>query len=197
MKSKFLSIALLCLSSQVFARSHSFYVPLENVSLPTDMETCFSPDEPCSQKLLKFINSATKSIDIAIYSINLETIVEALIKKSKKVKVRIVCDKLQAKGVKSKVLHLLENGVNIRYGKQKGIMHDKFTIVDNNMVQTGSFNYTNHASVANRENQIYLGNSSVVGRFADRFETIWDSSVDIHLQDLIKDIQNHPYDDQF
>jgi phosphatidylserine/phosphatidylglycerophosphate/cardiolipin synthase-like enzyme len=148
------------------------------VNIPVDQETCFSPDEPCAEKLAKFINSAEKSLDIAIYSINLESVVNTLVKKAKKIPVRIVCDKLQAHGTKSRVRELLEAGVNIRYGKQKGIMHDKFVILDGRIIETGSFNFTNHASIANAENQVYLANRSVVNRFIERFDQIWESSVE-------------------
>ena len=161
----------------------------KTVTAPTDHETCFSPEEPCDLKLEKFIQKATHSIDVAIYSINLENIVETLIEKAKKIQVRVICDKLQAKGVKSKVLYLLENGVNIRYGTQKGIMHDKFVIVDNNMIETGSFNFTKHASTSNIENQVYLASSSIVHRFSDHFEQIWENSTEINSLELAHDIE--------
>lgn len=186
-KKSFCFVALL-FSFPLIAQDHST-VELKKVSTPVDLETCFSPDEPCSDKLVKFINSAEKTLDIAIYSINLENVVDALIKKAEKTKVRIVCDKVQAHGAKSKVKHLVEAGVNIRYGKQKGIMHDKFVIVDGRMIETGSFNYTNHASVANQENQVYLAEKSVVRRFIDRFELIWDSSVEINMVELDQEIE--------
>jgi phosphatidylserine/phosphatidylglycerophosphate/cardiolipin synthase-like enzyme len=159
-----------------------------NITTPVDQETCFSPEEPCDLKLLKFIESSEHSINVAIYSINLDNLVEALIEKSKKIKVRVVCDKLQASGATSKVLYLLENGVNIRYGRQKGIMHDKFVIVDESMIETGSFNYTNHAKTSNEENQVYLSGHSIVSRFQERFEKIWDNSVEINLHELVREI---------
>lgn len=152
---------------------------------PLDQETCFSPDEPCAEKLEKFISSATKSIHLAIYSINLENIVKMLIKKSENVQVQIIVDKLQSKGVKSQVGTLFEAGMNIRYGKQKGIMHDKFVIIDGKMMMTGSFNFTNHASLANQENQVYLANPNIVTRYQDRFTKMWDSSVEITLAELM------------
>jgi phosphatidylserine/phosphatidylglycerophosphate/cardiolipin synthase-like enzyme len=188
MRKKSLCFVMFLFSLPLVAQDHST-VELKKVSVPVDLETCFSPDEPCSDKLVKFINSAEKTLDIAIYSINLENVVDALIKKAEKTKVRIVCDKVQAHGVKSKVKHLLEAGVNIRYGKQKGIMHDKFVIVDNKMIETGSFNYTNHASIANQENQVYLAGKSVVRRFIDRFDLIWESSVEINLIELNREIE--------
>jgi phosphatidylserine/phosphatidylglycerophosphate/cardiolipin synthase-like enzyme len=87
--------------------------------------------------------------------------------------VRIVVDRKQAKGKNSSVPLLIKAGAQVRFGKQRGIMHNKFTIVDGKMVQLGSFNYTHHASKANNENQIYLANPKIVERFQKRFERIW------------------------
>jgi phosphatidylserine/phosphatidylglycerophosphate/cardiolipin synthase-like enzyme len=143
------------------------------VAAPVDQETCFSPDEPCAIKLKKFIASAQKSVDIAIYDINEESIVHELLVQAKKIPVRILVDRRQAKGRSSKVPLLIKAGARVRYGKQRGIMHNKFAVVDGKMVELGSFNYTNHASHANNENQIYLASPKVVDRFERRFEKMW------------------------
>ena len=143
------------------------------IPAPGDQEVCFSPEEHCDIKLVKFVRGARKSIDVAIFDINLDGFVEALVKKAKELPVRIVVDKRQAQGDKSGVPTLVKAGVEVRYGHQKGIMHNKFVLVDGGMVETGSFNHTRAASFANNENQIYLTNAKVVERFSHRFEKLW------------------------
>jgi cardiolipin hydrolase len=54
-------------------------------------------------------------------------------------------------------------------------MHHKFTLVDGKRLETGSFNYTNHAARANQENQIYLGDRNLVAQFHARFEDSWNA----------------------
>jgi phosphatidylserine/phosphatidylglycerophosphate/cardiolipin synthase-like enzyme len=144
------------------------------VKVPEDEETCFSPDEPCDVKLLKFIDSAKETLDIAIFDINLDLLVRHILEQSRKIPVRIVVDKRQAKGDHSAVPRLLAGGAQVRYGSQRGIMHNKFVIVDGKMVEIGSFNYTNHAAEANEENQIYLAKKPVVERYKKKFERIWE-----------------------
>lgn len=180
----FLGILGLLVASQSFSYTQTGVKESLTKHEHFEEETCFSPEEECAEKLVQFLSSAKKSLDVAIYSINLEGVVDTLISMSRKIPVRVVCDKVQAHGAKSKVLYLLENGVSIRYGKQKGIMHHKFAIVDNELLETGSFNYTNRASTSNQENQIYLSKGSTVQRFVDRFEAIWDSSVEIDMNSL-------------
>lgn len=146
---------------------------LANTPTPKDGDVCFSPDEQCDAKLIKFIQSAQSSIDIAIYDITLEQLVHQLLIQSKKLQIRVLVDKRQSKEPKSLVSLLVKGGISVRYGHQKGIMHNKFVVIDNKMLETGSFNYTNHATVANSENQIYLSTPQVVKRYHDRFEKIW------------------------
>ena len=121
------------------------------VSPPKDEEACFSPDEPCDIKLLKFIDSANSSLDIAIYDINLDELVHHFLVKALKIPVRIVVDRRQAKGGHSLVPTLLQGGAQLRYGRQRGIMHNKFVIVDGKRVEVGSFNYTHHAGAPIRK----------------------------------------------
>ncbi|MGZ3768530.1 MAG: hypothetical protein ACXVCP_10540 [Bdellovibrio sp.] len=63
------------------------------VSAPKPNEVCFSPVGHCDIKLIKFIENAKRSIDIAIYDINLDQLVHTILVKSKDIKVRIVVDR--------------------------------------------------------------------------------------------------------
>ena len=174
MKISFLILALALFSTGLFADNLSS--EKTSAEPPADGDVCFSPVEPCDQKLLKFIEGAEKSIDIAIYDLNLDQIGHALLVKAKKIPVRIIVDKRQAKERNSLVPMLIRAGANLRYGHQRGIMHNKFVIIDGHRIETGSFNFTNHASRSNNENQIYLGTVSIVDRYKHRFEEIWNEA---------------------
>lgn len=140
---------------------------------PKDNETCFSPNEGCDQKLWKFIQSASKSLDVAVYDITHEKIVHEIAVASKKVPTRVIVDRRQSKEPRSLVSTLIKAGVEVRFGKQRGIMHHKFTLVDGGRLQTGSFNYSHGATFKNQENQIYLSEKSIVESYQKRFETMW------------------------
>jgi len=64
----------------------------------------------------------------------------------------------------------------VRYGKQKGIMHNKFVIVDGKALETGSYNFTNGAAVKNNENRVYLADATLVAKYVTRFEQIWSAA---------------------
>ena len=84
-------ILLLCLlfpfSSE--AKSEKIIKALSNkiqtslITTPKTNEVCFSPNEFCDIKLQRFLESAEKSIDMAIYDINLKSLVDLILEKSK------------------------------------------------------------------------------------------------------------------
>ena len=144
------------------------------VKAPVADEVCFAPDGPCDLKLVKFIQSATTSLDVAIFDINLDQVVHEIIVASKKMPVRMVVDRREAKSPHSLVPLLVKAGVKLKFGHQKGIMHNKFVVVDGKMIELGSFNYTNGAAFKNNENQLYVGNPVIVSKYKARFETLWE-----------------------
>ncbi len=173
-------VALFCLtykSSAYVKKTKTSEITLQSVAEPKDQEVCFSPDEPCDLKLIQLVKSAKESVDIAVYDINRDQLVHELILASKRIQVRVVADKRQAKGNHSLVPLMIKAGVPLKFGHQRGIMHNKFTIVDGRMIETGSFNYTNHATEANNENQIYLSTPNIVSLYKKRFDVLWSNGL--------------------
>jgi phosphatidylserine/phosphatidylglycerophosphate/cardiolipin synthase-like enzyme len=138
-----------------------------------DESVCFSPKGGCDVALVEFINSARKSLDIAVFDITNDSITKAIIAQSKKIEVRIVTDKREAAGRSSTVEQLVQAGVQLKIGKQKGIMHNKFTIADGVAMETGSFNYSDNATYNNNENQLYLRSPAIIAEYQNYFEQMW------------------------
>ena len=144
------------------------------VIAPMNHEVCFSPEERCDLKLVRFVETAKSSIDLAVFDINLDQLVHTILVASKRgVMVRVLVDSRQAKGAYSLVSTLKRGGIEVKRGSQRGLMHHKFVVLDGKRLETGSFNFTNHASRANQENQVYLEDSAIVSRFVGRFERSW------------------------
>lgn len=176
-----LLITLSVLMPEAQARRHSQKVRVEQdrssemqlTSPPQDNETCFAPDEACTAKLIKFILSEKNSLDIAIFELTDRKIAEAIVEVAKKSKVRMIVNRKLVKDEGPAYDLIKASPAEIRVGRQRGIMHDKFTVVDGKRLETGSFNYTYAAGNSNQENQIYLSTPSIVSRFNARFEQMW------------------------
>lgn len=149
---------------------------IERRSSKTSHSSCFSSDEACDDKLIQFIRSANKSLEIAIFHLTHPEIVHEILLASQRVAVRIIVDRKQAKEAHSLVNSLVRAGVNLRWGRQRGIMHHKFVIVDGEVLETGSFNFTLGAAFKNQENQVYLSDPEIVERFKNQFEKMWNES---------------------
>ena len=175
-------MVVLVLSSPAVAKIHaktlteSLFAAAQ-VSPPLDQEVCFSPQGACDAKLVRFIQSAKKSIDVAIYDLNLEVVKHELLEQSKRIPVRVIVDRRQAHEEHSSVPSLIQLKANIRYGRQRGIFHNKFMIVDGVMIETGSFNYTHNAASNNNENQVYLASAVIVEQYRKHFEELWKRAV--------------------
>ncbi len=138
----------------------------------------FSPDDDTVDAFLAFIKSATKKILIADYSFNLDPLVEVLMQKHQEgVDVQLVLDRSQAAGSteKPEVAKLKAAGISYVVGtsdKHK-IMHNKFTIIDDTVVQYGSWNYTKAAS---DENNFFVveNNSDIAAVFKNHWQEMWD-----------------------
>ncbi len=137
----------------------------------------FSPDGGCEAHVVNLIRSANVSLDVAIYAINNDAIVNAL-KDAKKrcVKIRILIDRVQAAGVGNRetTLRLKSEGFDVRIHSKNKIQHNKFVVADGIRVETGSFNWTTPAEHSNEENCIFLDEPAIAKVYESRFnDYLW------------------------
>ena len=140
----------------------------------------FSPSTKCEQEIVELINQSQSNIDVAMYSINNDEIVDALKRAHDRgVKIRILTDKLQASSKYSKVIELYRHGINIRVHSKFKIEHNKFAVFDGKSASTGSFNWTNAATSKNSENCLFLINEPDYAKiYQQRFEELWEMNTE-------------------
>jgi phosphatidylserine/phosphatidylglycerophosphate/cardiolipin synthase-like enzyme len=133
------------------------------------------------QELIKVINSANSSLDIAIYSLTKPDIVDAILSAEKRgVTVRIITDKEESGGkYQAKELLALSNaGVPIKINSHKGLMHLKVTIADDKVVTTGSYNYTDEATYDNDEVLVIVNDQNIAQNWDNEFQSMWTDNAD-------------------
>lgn len=146
----------------------------------TNAEYYFSQDKGNpDQQLIKVISGAKSNLDIAIYSLTKESIVDAIIKaKSSGVNVRLITDKQESKS-KSETKQLTKlkaAGIPVKINSHKGLMHLKVTIADKSIVTTGSYNYTEAATKSNDEVLVVLHGSKAAEKFESEFTRMWNDT---------------------
>lgn len=136
----------------------------------------FSPQGGVEECIVDQISDCRRSLDVAVYSITSPEIAQALLAAHKRgVKIRVISDKVQSSGTHSKTGILEENGIpcKIMTGQKGGLMHNKFAIFDGQTVLTGSHNWTQGAENKNYENTLVLKDRSLIWRYQQEFETLW------------------------
>jgi len=136
----------------------------------------FSPDGGCKAELLNWINHANQSIYVLIYSFTLDDVANALIAaKNRGLDVKVIMDNEQSAGPGSEYQTLLNAGVTVRTDNRSAEMHDKVAIIDNQIVITGSFNWSANADTNNNENLIVLRSPSLASTYTTEFWHIWNT----------------------
>ena len=137
------------------------------------IEVYFCPEANCNLRVIEEINSATDSIDVAIYSFTLDEIGDALLSAHNRgVKVRVVFEKQQVSQY-SEYWELLESGVEVLNDSNSVYMHNKFAVIDGKIVLTGSYNWSQQATDRNDENLLIIRNSEIADKYKEEFQEIF------------------------
>ena len=160
-----------------------FSAVLSAASYARDIEVYFTPSYKALDTVVDLINISTKNIDVAMYDFTSRPISHALIlAKRRGIDIRVVLDRKSndpKENRYTKYTYLRSNDINVRFAKphrhwnRDGIMHNKFTIIDNKIVVTGSANWTASAFAVNDENIIIIRRSDIANVYKKEFETLW------------------------
>ena len=127
----------------------------------------------------EFIASATGTLDVCMYEINLPTVLVRLMNAHDRgVKVRLaVPPSAKPSPYEETVYDLfksLERHKVIRYTTPKsGLMHNKFMVADGLRIWTGSYNLTRNDTELNDNNAITFSNALLAANYTAEFEEIW------------------------
>ena len=138
------------------------------------IKVLFSPNGGCQEEVVQGISQAQKTIDIAMYNLTTREISQELIKaKERGVQIRVFLDKGEGNGKYSKGRYLMDKGIDVRFYAGIGLMHNKFAVIDNRILITGSFNWTASAERENQENLLIITDENTVKQYAQKFEVLW------------------------
>jgi len=126
------------------------------------------PDGP----LVASIDSARESVDVAVYSLTLDSVRKALIDAHHRgVSVRIVMESDNMDN--SDVRKVVEAGIPVIGDRREGLMHDKFMVIDRSEVWTGSMNYTDSGTYQDNNNLIHIRSRDLAENYTTEFEEMF------------------------
>ena len=147
------------------------------------VHACFSPRGKCSGHIVEAIHKAQKEILVAVYAFTSYDLAWALIEANKRgVKVRVTLDRrFDQRSEHSKGTFLKQEGVAVRRVSgltkrqgAKGLMHQKFAVIDGRAVITGSYNWTASAEKFNDENLLLFQDAGPLAKeYQKEFFRLW------------------------
>jgi phosphatidylserine/phosphatidylglycerophosphate/cardiolipin synthase-like enzyme len=118
--------------------------------------------------LVDAIDAARLSIDVAAYSLTLNSVRYALIRAHDRgVNVRMVMESTNMDS--SDVKALLTAGIPIVGDKRDGLMHDKFMVIDRSEVWMGSMNFTDAGSYDDNNNMMRIRSTKMAENYSKEF----------------------------
>ncbi len=137
----------------------------------------FTPPAGAASGLIKQIDAAKKSIKVMAYGFTATNLAEALVRaKRRGVDVGLIQDEKSAQNNRETLPILLSAGIEVRSDGKHAIQHNKVMLIDDDIVITGSYNFTNSAEKRNAENIMIVRSAYAAKRYADNWKTHWDHS---------------------
>ncbi len=122
--------------------------------------------------LAEAIDNARLSVDMAIYSLSLPSIRDALLRAHKRgVAVRLVMESDNRDSTAAQAL--LDAGIPLLGDRREGLMHNKFVVIDRAEVWTGSMNFTINGTYTDNNNLIRIRSVKIAQNFSQEFDEMF------------------------
>jgi len=144
------------------------------------------PDNPADHKggldakLAELMDTAQRSLDVADYDFDLANVADAMVRaKQRGVTVRMVTDSDTLNNTKNKPVQdafarLKGAGIPVVGDNRQPIMHNKFTVVDQAVVETGSWNYTDGDTYYLNNNMIVISSKELAANYTAEFNKMFE-----------------------
>jgi len=153
----------------------------EAIAAPGPVRIAFSPRGDAQEVILRELRGAKERVDLAMYYLSEDTLIDALchLAAKKKVKIRVFVDEEMARASHRPNLDRLARlgaDVFVESLPRKGKLHLKTLVVDGRTVVTGSANWTFTAFMKNCEDTVVFESVPLAERYLEKFEELLSSA---------------------
>ena len=133
-----------------------------------------SEDHALKTAIIPRIKAAKTSIRFLAFSFTSDPLGDAMIARAKKgVDVSGVFEKVGSNTEFSELRPLLCAGIPVREDGNPSFLHHKVIILDNQIVITGSLNFSANADESNDENMVIIDNADIASLYTQEFDRMW------------------------
>ena len=143
---------------------------------PRYIDTMFFPSEDNVEKLKNYIYKTKKILKICVFNFTNNQLRNAVLDVwDTGAEVKIITDDETMKNRGNDIQFLVDKGIPVRTdNSERNHMHNKYIVVDNKFVVTGSFNWTVQAVDSNQENLLVVDHPYYIHQYDENFEDLWD-----------------------
>ena len=159
---------------------------------PVICECYFFPNPSNEQRVVNMFRTCKKTLDLAIFTFTRDSIAQAILEAQQRgVKIRCIGDDGNSKVKGSDVRLLASVGIPCKTDNSAQFhMHNKYAIIDESVIVTGSFNWTTQAINNNQENLLFYEDKDLAKQYLSEFDKLWKEFTNtIDKQTAIKKIE--------
>ena len=160
---------------QVYQKIIQYFIKEYYKPKPSICNAYFFPNAKNEKYLVEMLRSCKQSLNVAIFSLTRDNFAKSIIEVfNKGVKVRVIADDECVKNYGSDVYKLASNGIPCKTDSSAQFhMHNKYAIIDESVIVTGSFNWTTQAINNNQENLIFYEDKDLAKQYVLEFDKLW------------------------
>ncbi|MCX6078428.1 MAG: phospholipase D-like domain-containing protein [Chloroflexi bacterium] len=142
------------------------------------LEIYFSPDDHVARRIAALLRGAKQSINFMAYSFTANDFGDILRQKARNgLLVEGVMESSQVKSNQGSEFDAFNKaGLYVYLDGNPGLMHHKVIIIDQEIVITGSYNFTASAERSNDENVVIFFDKQVAARYLAEFQRVYDTA---------------------
>ena len=138
----------------------------------------FTEEEKLAKPLVDAISRTRKTLDVALYNLQIDETVAALIKaRARGVRVRVLFDHAHLYPLAGRQIQaVIDSGIETRAMNGRGgtgAMHCKYALFDGALLQTGSANWSGFAETFSYENIMFTADQDTVEGYGRNFDWMW------------------------
>ncbi len=151
----------------------------------TPIQVLFAAEDGVASRLLPSIASAQKSIRFMAFSFTHAEMGSAVLARARAgVNVMGIFETRGSETEFSQMSGLYCAGVAVRQDGNPSAFHHKVFVIDDRIVVTGSFNFSDNADNDNDENVVVLTNGDIAAQFLQEFEHRWAEASEPNAADV-------------
>ncbi len=130
------------------------------------IDVYFCPEHNCSKELISLIRMANVSLECAFFELEDEAVIRAIEAMDREVETRVFLDERNR-------LDMNLDIDGMRFDESSSYSHNKFCIIDESIVFTGSYNPTENGANLNNNNIAVVFSHNLAGLYSEEFDELY------------------------